>query len=261
VRPRILWIAIVVLAAVAAFIWWPRSPGPILPAAPNPFVKSVTIVPLDIDPDAPLPRITFPNGMTIEDTEHVSLARDPKDTEPFSETIEIAAPGGQYVQSELERHNSPPEAIEERHVATPDRWPITFAVYRRDNSPEQALEFQCFVMEGTVERPPAGETHLHPPLTLVRVGSNELRSERGFAGLPIIGPPRLGSNLYWTFFFPPDKENPTGEYVYEVRLYPTARWVSDIRTETGDPIVLRRGKLIVVQEEEPAANEDAEIPG
>lgn len=258
---RIVWIAIVPLAAVAAFLWWPRLPGPILPADLNPFVKSVAIVPLDVDPEAPRPRIVFPNGVTIEDTEHVSLTRKPEDTEPFPETIELPAQGGQYVQVELERHDSPPNSLGEDEVTTPDRWPITFAVYRRDDSPDQALEFQCFVMEGTVERPPAGESHLHPPLRLVHVGSNELRSDRGFAGFPIVGPAREGCNLYWTFLFPPDKENPAGEYVYEVRLYPTARWVSDVRTETGDPIVLRRGKLIVVEVEEPAANDDTGNPG
>jgi hypothetical protein len=223
-----------------------------LPADTNPFIKSVTVVPLEVDPDAPRPRITLPNGMTVDDTEHISLVGNPDETEPFSETIEITAQGGQYVQVELERHESPPIAIADREVTSPDRWPITFALYRRDDFPDDAVEFQCFVTEATVERPPEDEANRHPPPWLVDVGSNELRSDRGFVGFPAIGPAREGCNVYWTFIFPPDAENPAGEYVYEVRLYPTARWVSDIRSETGDPIVLRRGLLIAVEDKPPA---------
>jgi hypothetical protein len=73
-----------------------------------------------------------------------------------------------------------------------------------------------------------------------------------YVGQPLIESAQPGHSLFWTFVTPPpDQDDLLGEYVYEVRLYPTARWVSDVRQEFGDPIVLRRGTLIVVEDTEP----------
>ena len=51
---------------------------------------------------------------------------------------------------------------------------------------------------------------------------------------------------HWTFICA-DKDQ-VGEYVVEVRLFPTARWISAVRSELGDPIVLKRFILSVKDE-------------
>jgi hypothetical protein len=55
---------------------------------------------------------------------------------------------------------------------------------------------------------------------------------------------------YWTFLVATDDKAPAGEYVYEVRLYPSARWVSRYRSDRGEPLVLKRGLLIATDKEE-----------
>lgn len=248
-RRSLVAMVVVITIAVAAFIWWPKSSDGIVPAGPNPFVESLLISPITVDHDAPRPGITLPNGLTIEDTDRIAVVQYADGPPVFADTIEIPVDHGQYVQLELECFELFPNTIDGREVAPSDRWPLSLAIYRSGDDPDSAREFRCMVPDGAIELPPRGEGHLHPPPRLVHVGSPELRTEYGFAGIPDIKPADEGCHRYWTFIFPPDEGKPEGEYVYEVRLYPTARWVSAIRSEAGDPIVLRRGRLIAIDAE------------
>lgn len=231
----------VLLTAAAVYFLWPRHPGEILPADPNPFVRHVTVLPIELQVDEsrgdrlhadPLPLVTAPDAIR-----------------PFEDVIEIPSRAGQYLLIDLDRNESPPATIDGSDVSEPNWWPITFAVYRLgDPEGESACEFSCHCSEGTIPLPPISETGQHPPPMLPVIGRTLRNPSDAFVGFPDIGVPPEGHNRYWTFVVPPDRERPEGDYVYEVRLYPTAHWVSAVRWETGQPIVLRRGLLVAIDE-------------
>ncbi|MGH7199580.1 MAG: hypothetical protein ACREJB_03185, partial [Planctomycetaceae bacterium] len=52
----------------------------------------------------------------------------------------------------------------------------------------------------------------------------------------------------WTYVSA--REDEPGEYVYELTLFPTAAWTSSVRFDIGRPVVLQRGLLRVVAEDE-----------
>jgi hypothetical protein len=59
-------------------------------------------------------------------------------------------------------------------------------------------------------------------------------------GQPELPPGRDGAHMRWTFLATKEKDE-AGEYSYELLLYPSARWVSSVRTDIGEPIVVKRG--------------------
>lgn len=202
------------LGLVAWFLW-PRPPAPWTPADPNPFVRKIVIENID---DKPV---------------------------PVGEVVTIPADKGVYLRIDLELFEDFPATIGSREVAPPHRWPITFAVYRlgKPQSPT-AKEFKCFCPTDLVEIQPRDQAGKLPPPFLPRVGIPGLSLKWGANGVPQAASAEKGHVAFWTFIHPPDVKNPAGEYVYEIRLYPTARWISKIRSESGDPIVIQRGLLI-----------------
>lgn len=212
---------------LAAWFLWPRRPAPWTPADPNPFVRKIVIENID---DKPV---------------------------PVGEVVTIPADKGVYLRIDLELFEDFPAMIGSLEVAPPHRWPITFAVYRlgKPQAPT-AKEFMCFCPTDLVEIQPRDQAGKLPPPFLPRVGIPGLSLKWGANGVPQAASAEKGHVAFWTFIHPPDVENPAGEYVYEIRLYPTARWVSKIRSESGDPIVIQRGLLIVqkVVETTPSAS-------
>lgn len=240
-RQRIGAITAAVLVTCALYWWWRGRPM-FLPFGSNAFVESVTITSLKLVPAGP--RTNAP----------VPIDNAPDSNLPLKDPIEVPA-GGRYLRIDLQRFASVPDSFGGRDVAEVNSWAITFAVYRPgDPQGEAAREYMCRVPRGTETLDP-NSSGPQPTYNLPVIG-------HGFGGGSYVGEPDLaladpGHNLFWTFIRPPpDQDDLFGEYVYEVRLYPTARWVSDVRQEFGDPIVLRRGTLIVVEDEASAPNRD-----
>ena len=59
------------------------------------------------------------------------------------------------------------------------------------------------------------------------------------------------SQWYWSYMCV--GKDQIGEFVFEIRLFPTAHHISPIRRELGPPIVLKRGLLRVVAASEKAS--------
>jgi hypothetical protein len=236
-RRRIGIIAAVVVAAIAVYWWWSGRPV-FLPFGSNAFVEQVTIT-----------RLTPLSTVWGETT---AMDPSPERNRPLEDPIEVSARGS-YLQFDLKRYENFPGRYGGRDVGKPDRWVLTFAMYRTgDPQGEGAREYGCQVPQGTLI-----EDHANPHFGLPVIGHGF--GGENFVGTPILELAEPGHNRFWTFVgvAPVPEERPSGEYVYEVRLYPTARWISAVRFESGDPIVLRRGTLIVVEDDGPPA--DAEV--
>ena len=207
------------LAVLLLALYWILGRGPkgVLPVEPNPFVRRVAIEPLDESIPA------------------------------FGDPIRISAAKGVYARVRFERFTERPERFQEREVNAPDRWPITLAIYRLGESPGQAVEFHCGRCGGELlEQSPGDDPHVLPPPFAPRIGRTSAWTRGvGYSGEPQLPPGSQGENCYWTFLTAPDRQEAVGEYVYEVWLYPTARWVSDVRIEPGEPVVLKRGILLI----------------
>jgi hypothetical protein len=218
VKKAIGWgIACVAVAvAIALFLSRDSATQEIVAAGPNPFVSGVLI-------------------------EQIG-----EDAAPFGDTIEVPASTGIYVAVRLKRIPEPPATFDEREVSPPHLWPATLAVYRRgEPDGPGGCEFHCQPAVPTLHSPSRVPHHPGTPPTPPPMGTSRLWSpSAGFAGAPRIDKTLADENAYWTFLVAPDRQLPAGEYVYEVRLYPTTRWISPFRIDIGEQIVLKRGLLI-----------------
>ncbi len=184
-----------------------------------------------------------PPNVLVRDVE-IHTWSDPP--ELVGETIEISSQQGVFLLLRLHPFETRPEELDGRKVCRPVDWPVTFTLFRADDPGGPTLRhLRCEPLFSIPIDP--DETNLARHIGMPAVyGDTRLFLRRlGYGKPPQLPPQTDVEGLYWTFAVPTDREHPAGEYVYEVRLYPTARWVSSVRNEAGEPLVLRRGRLIV----------------
>lgn len=209
-------ISTAILTAVAALIWYyrPRSPIEVLPVPPNPYVESYRLERLD--------------------------------GEPVADVVEVRPGTGFYAILTAKLADDAPKTYEGRKISDAIHWSATLALYPRTarNVSRETFEWSCgtFKPKGMLRRgakePDRTNGKPHPPWR------GRIPTHCGHTGEPKLSKPLpKGDICRYTYFAVGD--HPPGEYVYELRVYPTARWISWFRCEHGTPLVLQRGLLKV----------------
>lgn len=215
-RRFLLWISAPTLGGVALLLWLIRDKQEIQRAPPNPFVKTLVFERID-------------------------------DGQPIGDMMEMRTNAGVYASIVLTAAGDTPVVFEEHEVQDPARWPLALFIYPRGASAESedSLGNPCmkFNRQGVRFRQAVGSG---PKLFVPVRGTTRgyWTADVGFEG--DLKPPKSWPEdeiRFWTFFALRDQR--PGEYVYELTLYPTARWTSSVRITMGPPVVLRRGLLRV----------------
>lgn len=169
------------------------------------------------------------------------------DAQRLDETVELRLGSGFYISAGFVPQKNLPDALDGREIQDPAFWPVALVFYARGASLKDASAVRkpCIRFERPANRRvrqrgseantrfiPIGNTHPYAP-------SGRPSGRRAPPNLPKDWPP--DEMRFWTYFGLP--EDRLGEYVYELTLYPTARWVSSVRFELGPPVVIRRGEL------------------
>lgn len=187
---------------------------PIEPAAPNPFVETLTFVRMS-------------------------------DGTPIGDAIEIDVNTGFHAQFAVDPAKKMPEKVESDSVIAPSRWTFALVVFPRASGRDGGDSIRGACLEVPRGFRPKGE-----PLPMFKgpgtipIGGTSGWAASGFSRpLRAAGPPSKRTRTYWTYVAAP-KDRP-GDYVYELTLYPAAAWTSRVRFKSGPPVVLRRGLLRV----------------
>lgn len=198
-----------------------RPPEPVLPAVENPFACKLVFQQLSKEHDA----VPVSDGVPV---------------------LTVAKNRGFVMQIGLEVCDAVPGKVSGRGVSPVLNWPLVVVTYPKmeGDSSSRVLKGGVFEidppgvkrMARRIEYPQHGFWHCS--------GFNEWKFPKQPIGKLHEKRWREGKTLwYWTFICA-DKDQ-VGEFVVEVRLFPTAKWVSALRAEFGDHVVLKRFHLNV----------------
>lgn len=215
--------AALLIAALLGLYWWTRQPPPILPANPAPYVKQFTFTRLE-------------SG------------------EPIGDVVTLLQRTGFYANVDVTPNNLPGQIFADRELTETVYWPMTLAVIPRGwrGTERNTIEMPCIRYRQQISPRQATVVKKGSPKpTPLAVGNMKTWPvSAGYSGSPKKIPPLTKGNLCGYTFFALGN-HPPGEYVYELRIYPTAHWISDVRFESGPPLVLQRGLLQVTGDEQP----------
>ncbi len=174
---------------------------------------------------------------------------DSKQSIEMDDVIEIGKNQGFIAQFGLELAQELPTQFEGRKVEAPSEWGMMVLIYPRNGDSKSKSALRGCVQP--LDRPGQKRSWM-----LVNAGESSFWSADGRNALKVPTQPdslesmaswKAGkSNWYWSYMCV-DKDQ-EGEFVYEIHLLPTARWISPVRLEYGTPVVLKRGLLKVVEE-------------
>lgn len=223
---RITGLLIVFSSLAAALIawWWPNSTSP---PPQNPFAEEVRI--------SLLPHIEVLDG----------------------EQIQVPEDRGLMLRIDYRPRTSLPAQWNNRAVSSSDHWPVALAFYPRTGLMGDTVKLSCPTFRKSERQNIAEAYKRHDPTAAIKpppiiVGGTKGRKSRfGYTGQPITGLSDNSPFARWTFVPPPVEGLSAGEYVYEIWVYPTARWLSEVRIDLGDPVVLKRGLLQLGSGEHP----------
>ncbi len=221
------FLTLFILAGVTLGCGAGRDRPVVAPAPPNDFVKSII-----------LERINTANDSVSE----------------WSDEIEIPVNTGFVAQFELVAEEAFPDEYHDREVRHPNRWMIDVMTFPRGgkSTDKEALRGTgpIFPREPTSEKSANADSPLHAfnskhwyycgftPANMLKKPVSEKSRQRLKA---------LKNPWFWTYFCGPKDQ--VGEFVYEIRIFPTAAWISPVRSEFGDFVVIKRGLLRVVPAE------------
>ena len=218
-RIAVRWCApsIALLLIVSAIWYWSRPLASIDDVAGNPYVKQFSLL----------------EGGT---------------TTPLSDTITITSSKGVYADIRWTPATDVPQTYEERSVSDPFFWTVSLAVYPRQRA-VWSDDITSHVCQQRLHKKTLTKQRLRSglPIAPVMVGTPRYQQRSlGYQGLIKFPSDKwpVEERRAWTFLTVPD--GAPGDYVYELRLYPTACWLSNYRNEAGPPLVLKRGLLRVL---------------
>ncbi len=175
----------------------------------------------------------------------VEVVCDGKAT-PLGESVDLVVNTGVILQMHLIPNEKRPDEYLDREMASLEDWGMQMWVYR----------------EGTSNMPPSAELSFTVPLAdkpsdlASRIGGYSMHwSYCGFLDIKPLKKPvgenargiwKKGEGLwFWTYLC--GGKDHTGEFVYEIRLLPTAQAISAVRYEVGNSMILQRGKLHITE--------------
>lgn len=201
-----------------------KSKIPVLPVGSNPYVCKLEIEQLTKENVA----TPLPEGVPV-----VSTTRN----------------SGFAMQIGFEVCGTVPTQEGSRAVSASVDWPLMVVIYPKgedDTSPQ--------VLRGSVyEIAPPGRKRTREPIPAGFGGFwhsckvNEWKMPKQPIGQSH-AKARNTSQMLWHWTFICADKDQVGEFVVEVRLFPTSRWISAVRSELGDPIVLKRFILKVTDD-------------
>jgi hypothetical protein len=199
---------LIIAIAVAAYFYWPSN-APLAEADPRPFATSVSFV------------------------RHA-------DQTPL-DVMELQENTGLYVDLTFALGAEIPELYDGKEVQSPQTWPLAVAITPRQRFGKPQT-VRMIVRPDTFRPPnrPYRETFRGVPVG----GSGTWNKRLGFKGPPDPLPGwKKDEARFWAYFSAGTDKS--GEFVYEIVAYPTAKWVSSVRYIRGPEIVLKRGLLHV----------------
>lgn len=223
--------ALLLLAAVGALWWWWP---PAMPAyASNAFVAEVAVQKVNRE------------GV-VQETIYEGAAAPPVEA-----PLLMGAGEGSYLRIEFQLQGDLPELYQDEPVQPSANWPITLVLYPKDRPwPEKTVNIQCF---RSISPEQARQRNYILPITdlngrtlnpLLAAGTNDCCRECGFNGPLWLVREQENEFSCSTFLSSPDAETRAGEYTYEIRIAPCARWKSSIRAVLGPSVVVYRGHVI-----------------
>ncbi len=208
----------------------------------------------DLKPIEPAPSNNFVGKLLVD------RVSDAGEASPLGDVVEIEQNTGFFFQIGLEPLTTHPPAWESSQVVPTSEWALMVVIYPRESDDTDAR-----TLKGRVNPLEQLNRLLKPiePRRWFLPNSGE-SSFWFYGGRASKTPPRkpVGSTAladwksgksewYWSYMCV-DKDQ-TGEFIYEIRLFPTAHHISPVRRELGPPIVLKRGLLRVVAASEKAS--------
>lgn len=204
-----------------------RDTPVVAPAPPNDFVKLIAV-----------------ERVLADDTVSV-----------LAEDTEIPVNTGFVVQFEMIAADTLPLELQSRKVLHPDKWPADVVFFPRGATSAEVTDLKGYC--------PIFMRSSGPPKTEADIMINSwysgFWSDCGFSKNVVLK--KIASEAsrtrwkknktpwFWTYFCV--GKDQVGEFVYEIRVYPTAAWKSTVRFEMGEPVVVKRGLLRVVPESLP----------
>ena len=174
----------------------------------------------------------------------------------LADETEIVVNTGFIVQFEMIPSDAIPSEYHARTVTPPDKWSADVVFFPRGKTSADVTELKgncpIFSRKTGPSRSPTdivinswyssfwalcGFSETVVPKVIASEGSRSRWQENG-------------DPWFWSYFCV--SKDQVGEFVYEIRVYPTAAWKSKVRAELGEPVVLKRGllRVVPVQDEE-----------
>lgn len=212
-----LWLFVLSAGTAMFLLWRFVRESEVLPASPNPFICELAVQRIDTASDV--------RGL-----------------------IEIPVNSGFCASISFVPADDRPEVLDGREVRNPDEWPMTLVLYPRGSDAESnlALHSSCNRFERPGKKPrlvPSSDPPPHRPFQLGGMPGYWWTS--GYKAPPKAQEPwPLQEVRFWTYFAAPT-DRPV-DYVYELTLFPTCHWVSNVRYDVGPGVVLQRGLLRIL---------------
>lgn len=181
----------------------------------------------------------------------------------LDEETDTPVNSGFVVQFEFTPAKQIPSEYHSREVLHPSKWPADVVFFERGgtSSGKTAFKSNCIIFPiiRKFPLPPIYSRSASPPKghadIMINSFHNEFWSYGGFdqdidvhlqpVSLDSRARLKKAKNLwFWTYFCGPKDQ--VGEFVYEIRVFPTAAWISTVRFELGEPVVLKRGLMRVL---------------
>ena len=179
---------------------------------------------------------------------------------PLGDVVEIEQNTGFFFQMGLEPHTVHPSAWEASAVVPTLEWALMVVIYPRqsDDTDAQTLKGRVNPLDQLNRLQQSNEKRRW---FLPNSGESSFWFYGGRASKTTprkpVGPTALAdwksgkSEWYWSYMCV--NKDQLGEFIYEIRLFPTAHHISPVRRELGPPVLLKRGLLRVVAAPEKAS--------
>ena len=158
----------------------------------------------------------------------------------IAEVVDLPFKSGFYAELTFIPGASIPSEVDGLTVEDPEIWPVVLRIYpREDTTPSRSYDLRFIRYKRARTR-----RSLPLPSSVPKGAVGYWQPDVGYRGE--LKPPKSwakNEQRLWTFFT--TKPGDTGEFTYEIVVFPTAKWVSSVRSQSGAPIVVRRGILKV----------------